>query len=64
MAHIEVNAMSVKLSSTFEAEIFFPGMNLEGEKKISGNLVCASGWNRPGGTGKIYGSVGTVCGSS
>lgn len=33
MAHIEVNAMSVKLSSTFEAEIFFPGMNLEGEKK-------------------------------
>lgn len=34
MAHIEVNAMSVKLSSTFEAEIFFPGMNLEGEKNI------------------------------
>ena len=33
MAHIEVNAMSVKLSSTFEAEIFFPGMILEGEKK-------------------------------
>ena len=45
MAHIEVNAMSVKLSSTFEAEIFFPGMNLEGEKKypvIWFGTVCGS----------------------
>lgn len=48
MAHIEVNAMSVKLFSTFEAEVFFPGPDLEAGKKYP-----AVWFIHPDGTGPV-----------
>lgn len=48
MAHIEVNAMSVKLFSTFEAEVFFPGLHLE-----AGERYPVVWFIHPDGTGPV-----------